>query len=78
MANISVYLDDHTEKRFEKVKEHIGRGVSGTVTQLINMEADAIEEGLTRRQTMKNMQEAMAALRRDVDRILGLLEVKDQ
>jgi Mg2+ and Co2+ transporter CorA len=49
-------------------------GTSQTIANLIDVRDNEIKDGVTRRQTMKDVQEGIAALRRDVDLILKLLE----
>lgn len=60
--NYSVYLSADTDQRFEKVKAHVGKGISETIALLIDIKANEIDEGVTRRQTMTLVQESLTRL----------------
>lgn len=74
--NFSVYLNFELLEKLERIKAHLGYGISQTIANLIDVRDKEIEDGVTRRETMTQVQEGIAALRRDVDRILLLLEDK--
>jgi hypothetical protein len=72
--NFSVYLNAELLEKLERIKAHMDYGTSQTIANLIDVRDNEIKDGVTRRQTMKDVQEGIAALRRDVDLILKLLE----
>lgn len=68
--NYSVYFDADTALKFERVKAHIGKGISGTLAMLVDLKVAEMDEGVTRRQTMILVQEGLTRIESKLDRLL--------
>lgn len=71
--NLSAYMNAEVTEKFDRLMAHMGYGPSQTIANLVDVRDKEIEDGVTRRQTMKDVQEGIAALRRDVNLILSIL-----
>ena len=72
--NISVYISAESMPRFEAVKEHIGKGNSGTVIHLVDDKFLDISSGETRRDQIKMMREDLDAMCREIVELKAMIQ----